>query len=169
MSIEIREEKDTDRAAIHALNAEAFPTDAEARLVDALRAKASPTVSLVAVDRQDLVGHLMFSPVTLDAYSGLKLMGLAPMAVAPTRQRSGIGTLLVKAGLERCGALGIGAVVLLGHPDYYPRFGFRPASRWGIKSEYDAPDEAFMLLELIPDYLRDCRGTISYHAAFAEL
>ncbi len=168
MNVEIRPETEADRAAVFDLNVEAFPSPAEAKLVNALRDSAEPYISLVATNGRDIVGHVMFTPITLDARSELKLMGLAPMAVSPALQRSGIGTLLVNAGLERCRELGIGAIVVLGHAQYYPRFGFRPASAWGIECEYDVPDEVFMLLELQPGYLKKCKGTIRYHAAFAD-
>lgn len=168
MSIEIRKETEADKAAIFEINAAAFETQAEAKLVDILRVSADPLISLVAVEGDEVVGHILFTPVTLDSYDDLALMGLAPMAVAPSRQHRGIGTQLVNAGLERCKELGIGAVVVLGHAEYYPRFGFRPASRWGIGSEYDVPDDVFMLLELAPGYLQGHHGTIRYNAAFAD-
>ncbi len=168
MSIEIRKETDADKAAVFEINATAFASQSEAKLVDMLRDSAEPVVSLVAVDGDDIVGHIMFSPVTLDSYDELKLMGLAPMAVSPLRQRSGIGSALVNAGLERCRELGIGAVAVLGHAEYYPRFGFRPAFEWGIGSEYDVPDDVFMLIELSSGYLQGYNGTISYNAAFAD-
>lgn len=93
-------------------------------------------------------------------------MGLAPMAVLPSHQRRGIGSALVRAGLQHCRQLGIGAVAVLGHPDYYPRFGFRPSTRFGISSEYDAPAEAFMVLELQEGYLAGRSGVIRFHPAF---
>jgi putative acetyltransferase len=88
------------------------------------------------------------------------------MAVAPERQRKGLGSALVRVGLERCSELGFGAVVVLGHPEYYPRFGFWPSSCFGIGCEYEVPEEAFMAVELQPDYLRAASGTVKYHAAF---
>lgn len=168
MSIEIRDGLEADKAAVYEVNAAAFPTEAEAKLVDALRTTAHPCISLVAVDGQDIIGHIMFSPVTLGTFDELRLMGLAPMAVSPSSQQSGIGTRLVDAGLEECRKLGVGAVVVLGHAEYYPRFGFRPASQWGIQCEYEVPDDAFMLIELASGYLRGYRGTIRYHAVFAQ-
>lgn len=164
----IREEQESDRAAVFAINAAAFSTDAEARLVDALRARAHPTVSLVAEDEGIIVGHIMFSPVTLREHPDRFLMGLAPMAVLPERQHCGIGSALVRAGLERCAALDAGAVVVLGHPDYYPKFGFVPSVGFGVVSTYDVPPEVFMALELTPGSL-DGGGTVAYHAAFDEL
>lgn len=96
-------------------------------------------------------------------------MGLAPMAVMPAAQRRGIGSALIRSGLERCAQLGYSAVVVLGHPEYYPRFGFVPASRFGIGCEYEVPDEVFMALELEPGALTGMSGTIRYHPAFAEV
>ena len=165
----IRNEEPGDPIAVHALNVAAFGNPAEANLVDALREKAQPLVSLVADEGGGIIGHIMFSPVVLPGHPGLKIMGLAPMAVAPEHQRRGIGSALVKAGLERCKQLGTDAVVVLGHPEFYPRFGFQPSVRFGIRSEYEAPEEAFMLIELRPDSLREVSGTVKYHPAFADL
>ena len=167
MSTQIRPENGDDKAAVFVVNTAAFPTDAEARLVDALRESAMPYVSLVVVQGDELLGHIMFTPVTLAPVDDLNIMGLAPMAVLPERQNGGIGTALVEAGLHRCRALGVGAVAVLGHPDYYPRFGFTPSANWRIKSEYDVPEEAFMIMELSPGHLERRHGTISYHPAFA--
>ena len=169
MSIQIRSETDADKAAVFDINAVAFPTEAEARLVDILRESAGEYISLVAVKDQNIVGHIMFTAITLEPFAELRLMGLAPMAVSPSLQRDGIGTELVNAALHICRELGVGAVAVLGHPEYYRRFGFRPASQWDIKCEYDVPEEVFMLMELSPAYLQDYQGTIRYHAAFADI
>jgi putative acetyltransferase len=163
----IREEHARDAPEIRAVNTAAFGGHAEPDLVAALRTQAQPLVSLVAVDADAVVGHILFSPVTLPSHPALQIMGLAPMAVRPDRQRLGIGSSLVRAGLEACRGLGAGAVVVLGHPAYYPRFGFVAASRFGLRSEYDVPDEAFMAIELTPGALREADGTIRYHRAFA--
>lgn len=165
----IRAEEEQDRAAVRAVNVAAFPTSSEANLVDALREQAEPVVSLVADDNEAIVGHILFSPVRLSRHPDLKVMGLAPMAVAPEHQRKGIGSALVKAGLERCKQLGFVAVVVLGHPEYYPRFGFSPSRRFGIDSEYDVAEEVFMAMELQPAALAGKTGTVKYHAAFASV
>lgn len=165
----VRVEEKGDHAAVHALNVKAFESAAEAKLVDALRERAQPVISLVAEHEQKIIGHIMFSPVSLTGQSNAKIMGLAPMAVAPERQRSGVGSALVQAGLDHCKRLGFGAVVVLGHPEFYPRFGFVPSTRFGITSEYNAPEEAFMALELRPGYLHGTPGTIRYHAVFAAV
>lgn len=164
----IRPEQPADIPGIRAVNLTAFDTSTEADLVDALREQAEPIVSLVAEDADAVVGHILFSPVTLLAHRDLRIMGLAPMAVAPARQRQGIGTALVHEGLERCRRLGFGAVIVLGHAEYYPRFGFTPASHFGVSCEYDVPDEVFMVLELDQGILQGKSGTIRYHPAFAR-
>ena len=169
--MQIRPEKSDEIAAVRAVNIAAFATRAEADLVDALRAQANPFISLVAADggNGSIVGHICFSPVTLLEFAELAIVGLAPMAVRPEAQRRGIGLALVHAGLDHCTQLGCGAVVVLGHPEYYPRFGFVPASRFGIRSEYGVPDEVFMARELEAGILRGKSGVIRYHAAFANL
>ena len=165
----IRAEKENDRDAVYTVNASAFESPSEANLVDALLEQAQPVVSLVAEDNGEVVGHIMFSPVSLSEYPDLKLMGLAPMAVAPEHQRKGIGSALVRAGLEQCKQLGFAAVVVLGHPEYYPRFGFLPSSRFGIDSEYEVPEEVFMAKELQPGALSGKTGRVKYHAAFSNV
>lgn len=137
--------------------------------MDALRERARPVVSLVAEYEGTIAGHIMFSPVLLIGHPELRIMGLAPMAVASKHQRKGIGSALVRAGLEQCTALGFGAVVVLGHPTYYPLFGFVPSTRWNIRCEYEAPPEAFMAIELEAGYLSGKAGTIQYHPAFADV
>jgi len=165
----IRAEKENDRDAVYAVNASAFETPSEANLVDALLEQAQPVVSLVAEDNGEVVGHIMFSPVSLSDYPDLKVMGLAPMAVAPEHQRKGIGSALVRAGLEQCRKLGFVAVFVLGHPEYYPRFGFLPSSRFGIDSDYDVSEEVFMATELEPGALSGKKGRVKFHAAFSNL
>ena len=165
----IRSEVERDGAAVYALNASAFGGPAEAALVDLLRVQAQPLISLVAEDGGSVVGHIMFSPVELSGHPELRLMGLAPMAVAASHQRRGIGTALVRAGLEQCRDLDVDAVFVLGHPGYYPRFGFSPAAALGIRSDYDVPDDTFMVLELDMGCLNGTSGTVTYHEAFRNV
>jgi putative acetyltransferase len=163
----IREELPGDIAAIHRINTAAFDTETEANLVDALREQKAVVVSLVAEEQGELVGHILFSPVTLSPDSSIKVAGLAPMAVLPARQNRGIGSALVREGIARCRQLGHEAIVVLGHPHYYPRFGFVPSVKYGIRSEYDVPEEVFMVLELKPEALKDVTGVVRFHPAFA--
>lgn len=161
----IRPETVADRDAVHALNAAAFGQPDEAELVDRLRERATPYLALVAEEAGDLVGHIAFTPVTADGATGV--VGLAPMAIRPDRQRDGVGGELVRDGLAACAEAGAAAVVVLGHPAYYPRFGFAPAHTFGLRDPYGAPPEAFMALELTPGALAEATGTVHYHDAFA--
>ena len=165
-SLEIRAEIAADYPAVHALNCAAFDTHAEARLVDHLRHSTAQHIALVAQSGEALLGYILFTPVSLSTAPQLSIMGLAPMAVQPDQQGSGIGSLLVTAGLRCCAEAGAGAVVVLGHPGYYPRFGFLPASRFGLGCNYDVPDEVFMAQELVAGYLAEASGMISYHPDF---
>jgi putative acetyltransferase len=165
--VRIREEEITDKPGVRLVNEAAFATKAEAYLVDTLREQVRPIVSLVAEEQGAIVGHILFSPVTLGDYPELKIMGLAPMAVMPEYQNRGIGSALVRAGLEACERLGFGAVVVLGHPQYYPRFGFQPATGFGIGCEYEVPEEVFMVKELHEGYLRGATGIVRFHEAFS--
>ncbi len=165
----IRLEHPGDVQGIRHVNSLAFGTSAEADLVDALRPRARPFVSLVAVDGDEIVGHIALSPVTLVSHPELPIAGLAPMAVLPSRQRAGIGSALVRAGLDECARLGFVAVVVLGHPAYYPRFGFVPASTFGLVSQFQVPDDVFMAQELRQRALDASRGTIRYHQAFESV
>lgn len=162
----IRNEQEADRETVYAVNAAAFKTEAEAKLVDVRRAHAHPIVSLVAEEHGEIVSHIMFSPVSLSGDAHLKVMGLAPLAVTPQYQRKGIGSALVHAGLEQCKQLGAVTVVVLGHPNYYPRFGFTHSSQFGIDCEYEVPEEAFMVMELQPGALRGKTGRVTFHEAF---
>jgi putative acetyltransferase len=163
----VRPELPSDRHAVRHVHTTAFTTPEEAALVDALRAGASPLVSLVGEDGGRVIGHVMFSPVTLPDHPDLRLMGLAPLAVLPAYQRRGVGAALARAGLDRCREIGIGAVFVLGHPAYYPRFGFVRADAFGCP--FEAPAEAWMLVELEPGYLRGVTGATRWHPAFDAL
>ncbi|MBI3992747.1 MAG: N-acetyltransferase [Candidatus Lambdaproteobacteria bacterium] len=163
----IRDECPEDVSAIHHVNALAFGQPQEAALVDALRRAGAVLLSLVAVEDGAIVGHILFSPVRVRGGGGeFAAVGLAPMAVLPAWQRRGIGSALVRAGLARLRGMGQEAVVVLGHPAYYPRFGFRRASVFGLRWEHAAPDEAFMALELVAGSLAGRQGVVAYRPEF---
>jgi len=164
----VRPESPGDLAAVREVNSRAFDGAVEADLVDALRAAGAAPVSLVAEVDGAVVGHILFSPMTFEdapAFRG-RVVALGPMAVLPGHQRRGIGGALVEAGLAACTATGATAVFVLGHPEYYPRFGFVPAEDFGLRSVYDVPHGVFMARELVPGALADARGLVRYHAAF---
>jgi putative acetyltransferase len=172
MEVRVRPETPADEAAIREINMQAFGRPEEARLVDALRASEAfiPALSLVAECEGHLVGHILFSRGTVEGEGEpVELLALGPLAVRPECQRQGVGGQLVRAGLERAAALGYRAVFLIGHPTYYPRFGFVPGSRLSLKSTYDVPDDVFMALPLRPDGLDGVHGTVVYAPAFAEV
>jgi putative acetyltransferase len=163
----VRPEQPADIPAIHRVNAQAFGRLAEALLVDALRAHGKALISLVAVKDAQVVGHILFSPVTIASATGpFPAVGLAPMAVVPALQRQGIGTLLVQRGLAACRRARYACAVVLGHAHYYPRFGFVPAQRYGIESEYAVPSDVFMALELQEGALQGHAGVARYAPEF---
>jgi putative acetyltransferase len=166
----VRKERYDDAEEIRHVNELAFETPAEATLVDLLRGRGKLLVSLVAERDGRLVGHIAFSSVRIEPEApGLSGAGLGPMAVVPDLQKSGIGSLLVREGLDRCRRLGIDGVVVLGHPRYYPRFGFAPASRFGLRCEWTVPDEVFMAMELRPGALAGISGLARYEPEFEDV
>jgi putative acetyltransferase len=164
--LQLREERPGDRDAIRAVNRLAFGRDDEADLVDRLRADGDAIVSMVAVERGAVVGHILFSRLALDddATSAIRAAALAPMAVHPDRQRQGIGGALIEQGLALCRMRGVEAVIVLGHPDYYPRFGFSADKAKGLRAPF--PGDAFMALELVPGVLEGRSPQVRYAAAF---
>lgn len=167
--ISIRDELPQDFDEVRNINVQAFGSESEANLVNALRNSGIPYISLVYEQDGKLLGHILFTPVDLlGDTSGLRIIGLGPMAVLPTHQNQGVGSALVKAGIQRCLAKDYDAIVVLGHAHYYPRFGFVPSVQYGITSEYKVPDDVFMILELKQNALQGRHGTIKYQKAFAE-
>ncbi|HEV2708144.1 MAG TPA: N-acetyltransferase [Pyrinomonadaceae bacterium] len=165
--ITVRAETAEDISAVRRVNELAFERAEEAALVDALRVAADPQISLVAVAQDEVVGHIFFSPVQLESEdSDFKALGLAPMAVLPAYQNQGIGSRLIREGLKECLRLGCRVVFVLGHPEYYTRFGFIPASRKGLRSVYAVPDEVFMVAELETGALGGRRGLVKYRPEF---
>lgn len=165
--ISIRHENPEDYEAVYRINELAFEQTGEADLVEKLRA-AEPYISLVAIKDDKIVGHIFFSQVTLEDKE-INALGLAPMAVLPEFQKQGVGSELVKRGLQECKTQGFETVVVLGHPEYYPRFGFVPAKTRGVWCEYPVPDEVFMVLELKTGALEKHSGVFKYRPEFAEV
>lgn len=170
--IHIRPEQDKDYEKITKVNIEAFGQVNEAELVETLRMSEDfiPELSLVAIRDGEVVGHILFSPVEIETPDGyVPVLTLAPMAVLPAFQNQVIGSKLVKRGLEECKRLGYKIVVVIGHPNYYPRFGFVSASEKGLKASLKDPKEAFMVIELELGALEGVRGIVRFPKAFSNV
>lgn len=164
----IRRERPEDLETIREVNRLAFGRKAEARLVDRLRTDRVVITSLVAVEGDRAVGHILFSELSIETDSDIIRGGaLAPMSVIPSRQRQGIGSLLIREGIKECHRCNVAVVVVLGHLDYYPRFGFSAEKAAALRSRYSGPH--FMALELVPHVLDGIVGTVKYPLAFTEL
>jgi len=165
---EIREEEPRDKESVRRVNLDAFNDDSEAAVVEKLRISCDDYLAFVAVEDGNVVGHILFTPATLDGY-GVVGMGLAPMAVLPAHQRTGIGSQLVRHGLEHVRQSGCPFVVVLGHPEYYPRFGFERASKYQLRSQWEGvPDEAFMVAVFDREALPRAGGIARYRDEFDE-
>ena len=163
--ISIREETPADYDAIREVNRLALWGDAEGQLIDRLRAEGLMIASLVAEVDGRVVGHILFSEVAIETPGGaVRAAALAPMAVRPEWQRRGIGSALVRRGLEVCRERGHAIVLVVGHPDYYPRFGFSAELARRLSSPFSG--DAFMALELRPGALEGVTGTVQYPEAF---
>jgi putative acetyltransferase len=168
--IEIREEKQEDYDAVRFVNDQAFGTPEEGRIVDKLREACKETISLVAVSGEKVVGHIFFSPATIDHQDEQVVgMGLAPLAVLPEFQNQGIGSILVIEGLRRIKATDCPFIIVLGHENFYPRFGFELASNYGLRCQWDSvPDNAFMVLVLNKSTITGISGVARYRSEFDE-
>jgi putative acetyltransferase len=165
--IEIREESRADFAAIRELNDSAFGQGQEGRIIEALRLSDAVLLSLVATLDGNVVAHILYSPASIEGE--VTGAALGPMAVKPQHQRCGFGGKLVAEGSRRLKDAGCPFIILIGHSDYYPRFGFRPASTHGIKCEWDVPDEAFMLLILDEAKMRGVSGLAKFRPEFTTV
>lgn len=164
--IDIRKEQPDDIPAIRHINRAAFQQDLEGSIVDALRANGAALLSLVATENGEVVGHIFYSPASIGTLTGA---ALGPMAVRPDWQKQGIGTRLVEAGNSRLADSGCPFVIVVGHPGYYPRFGFTPAGRQGITCEWEVPNEAFMILVLNERVMRGVSGLAKYRPEFSSI
>jgi putative acetyltransferase len=168
----IRTETPYDIKEIFALHNDAFAQDGEARLVNALRNDGDFTtdLSLVAIHDDRIIGHVLFPPITIESgdatQDSVPARALAPLGVDPAFQCQGVGAALLEEGLKTCRHLGHRAVIVVGHPGYYPRFGFSQARTFGITAPFPCPDEAFMAIELVPGALDGVHGMVRYPPAF---
>ena len=167
---EVRKERPGDEEAIRHVNEQAFAGPKEADLVDALRKRNAVALSMVALENDNIVGHILFAEVAIDQTAHeLRALDLGPMAVLPPYQRRGIGSQLVRIGLDECRRQGHEIVVVVGYPDFYSRSGFTPAKLLGIECEFDVPDEAFMVFELHENALRGAKGIVRYMPEFRHI
>lgn len=167
---ELRVEKSGDEPGVRRVNEQAFGQPGEANLVDALREHNAVVLSMLAVEGNEIVGHILFTEVTISNSTGsFQALGLGPMAVLSSRQRRGIGSQLLKEALTKCRELGHDIVVVVGYPEFYSRFGFVPAKARGLECEFDVPDEAFMVLELRPGALAGRTGRVRYQQEFRDM
>lgn len=166
--IEIRREQAGDQEAVHNLNLQAFNGGPEAGLIDRLRDTCADYLAFVATEYDTVVGHILFTPVVIEG-AEVSGMGLAPMSVAPAMQNRGIGGMLIRHALAFLRERDCPFVVVLGHPQYYPRFGFENAANYRLRSQWEGvPDEAFMIKVFDPDRLPDAGGVASYRKEFDE-
>ena len=169
--IVIVEEGPGDISGIRLVNQLAFDGDYEAEVVDRLRQNCPSILSLVARQGEAVVGHILFSPVRIVQLEGWTVtgMGLGPLAVHPEHQDKGIGSALCEAGMQRMAFAGYPYVVVLGHPTYYPRFGFTRASTHGIRCAFtDVPEDAFMIRIFNVETMSGVKGTAYYRQEFDE-
>ena len=162
MEFHIRHEEPDDIQQVQAILRATFPSDAESRLVDALRKNGKAIISLVGVNGENVLGHILFSPVTTTPPSSAKGIGLAPLAVHPDAQSQGIGSKLIHEGLRLCRELEFDYCIVLGRPNYYQRFGFERASLFGLQNEYGV-DKEFMLIRFSD---RAVTGLVQYAPEF---
>jgi len=171
MNIVIRKEEPKDYTDVYEVNRLAFQQENESKLVEKIRKGKNfiPELSLVAEIDKKIVGHILFSRITIVGDSVYESLALAPMAVIPKFQKKGIGSKLIMQGIEKAKELGFSSIVVLEHKDYYPKFGFQRASKWSIKCPFEVPDEAFMAIELTENAFKGKAGAVKYPDEFMEV
>ena len=173
MTLKIRPETPADYPAITEVNYIAFGQPGEGKLVENLRksSKFVPELSIVAEADGKIVGNILFYLIIIKSAAGKEkeTISLAPMSVRPEFQKQRIGSELIREGLKTCRQFGYDSVIVLGHPEYSPTFGFKQADTWGIKDPFGAPTEAFMALELKEGVLEGASGMVEYPEEFNEL
>ncbi len=164
----IRKEKKEDFNSIYKINEQVFKQKDESELIERIRAGRNfiPELSLVAEENGKLIGHILFSKIKIIGEKEYESLALAPMAVLPEFQKQGIGGKLIKEGLNKAREFGFNSVIVIGHKEYYPRFGFERASKWNIKCPFEVPDEAFMAVELNAGALTEKSGIVEYPKEF---
>jgi predicted N-acetyltransferase YhbS len=169
MNISIRKEEEKDYTEVESLLNKAFGQKNEGILVNRLRKNPDfiPELSLIAGYKGAIVGYILFFPILIvSGHGNHRSLALAPMAILPDFQKKGIGKKLIHAGLVRAEESGFSSIIVVGHPDYYPRFGFKPASRYNIKPPFNIPDNVFLARELTVEGLRNVSGTVHYPEEF---
>jgi len=169
VTVSVRPETAAEFAAIREITVSAFGRDNEARLIETLRGAPDfiPALSLIALRDGRAVGHILFTPVRIRTATGaVPALALAPMAVRPELHKQAIGSALVRDGLAKCRRLGHRIVIVVGHANYYPRFGFSPARASGLEAPFPVPDASFMALALVPGALDGVQGMVEYPPAF---
>ena len=171
MNITIRKEEERDYKKVYEVNRLAFQQENESKLIEKIRKGKNfvPDLSLVAKIDDEIVGHILFSRIKIVGDSIFESLALAPVAVIPEFQKQGIGAELIKKGIEKAKELGFDSIIVLGHKEYYPKFGFKRASNWSIECPFEVPDEAFMAIELTEKAFEDKAGTVRYPDEFMEV
>lgn len=173
MELKVKQENKLDYNAVYNINKLAFGEEGEAKLVELLRNSKAfvPELSLVATIGSNIIGHILFTKIKIIDINQneFESLALAPMAVNPEFQKKGIGRQLIKTGLDKAREMNFKSVIVLGHKNYYPKFGFKPTKKWGITAPYDVPTSAFMGLELVTDGFKDVRGIVKYPKEFEEI
>jgi putative acetyltransferase len=166
----IREENKNDYDAIKNVNDKAFHQPQEGNIIDKIRNTNTKMLSLVAEIDNKIVGHIFFSSTEIEGYPEIKDgMGLAPMSVIPEYQKQGIGKMLIDEGISILKKLSVPYIIVLGHEHYYPKFGFEKASKYSLKSQWDeVPDEAFMVMILDKERMKDVHGVVRYRDEWNE-